>query len=277
VDAKLRQNGTWAGLHPPVVLGYDASGVVDAVGAGVTDLREGDEVFYTPEIHGNPLGTYAEYNVVPASIVAPKPAGLSHVDAAAVPLAGGTAWEGIVRRLCVRVGETVLIHGGAGGVGSFAVQVAKAAGCRVLSTAGPENQQALRDLGADVAIDYRAQDFVEVAKAETGGRGVDAVFDTVGGDTFGKSLGALRHAGRIATILAPGGDLGSVSRNNITIHGIFLTRERRRLEEMAVLLERGQMRPLVEEVIPLEDVRKAHERLDSGHGRGKIILRIAEG
>jgi len=169
VDAKLRVSGTWAGLEPPVVLGYDAAGVVEAVGPGVGDFKPGDEVFYTPNIHGTRLGTYAEYNVVPASIVALKPRRADFVTAAAIPLAGGTAYEAIVRRLDVRPGETVLIHGGAGGVGSFAVQLARLAGARVLATASARHLETLRELGADVAIDYRAQDVAQVALAETGG------------------------------------------------------------------------------------------------------------
>lgn len=277
VDAKLRQDGTWAGFRPPVVLGYDVSGVVDALGPGVADLAVGDEVYFTPEIFGNPHGSYAEYTVAPAAIVARKPAGLSHEEAAAVPLAGGTAWEALVRRMRVVPGETVLIHGGAGGVGSFAVQIAKAAGARVLATAGPANQDTLRRLGADVAIDYRARDFAEVVREETDGAGVDAAFDTVGGDLAGRSVPAVRPFGRIAYILAPGGDLSATSFRNQTLHGVFLTRERARLEEMTPLLERGRVRPLVDEVLPLEEVRKAHERLDSGHGRGKVVLRVAGG
>src|SRR5690242_16876419 len=122
VDAKIRAAGAWAGIELPAILGYDASGVVERVGGCVRDFKPGDEVFYTSEIFGNRFGSYAEYEPVPAALVAPKPAALSHVEAAAVPLAGGTAWEATVRRLAVRVGETVLIHGGAGGVGSFAVQ-----------------------------------------------------------------------------------------------------------------------------------------------------------
>jgi NADPH2:quinone reductase len=167
VDAKLRTDGTWANLEPPVILGFDASGVVEQVGNGVNDFAAGDEVYYTPEIFGNQHGTYAEYNVVPASIVARKPRNVTHIEAAAIPLAGGTAWEAIVRRLQVQVGETVLVHGGAGGVGSFAVQIAKACGARVLATAGASNQDTLRELGTDVAIDYSTQDPFKIALQET--------------------------------------------------------------------------------------------------------------
>jgi NADPH2:quinone reductase len=274
IDAKLRANGAWAGLTPPVVLGYDASGVVEKVGPCVTDFAPGDEVYYTPEIFGNPRGTYASLNVVPAAIVARKPNNLDHYSAAAVPLAGGTAWEALMRRLQVCLGETVLIYGGAGGVGSFAVQIAKAAGARVLATAGNSNQQTLRDLGADVPIDYTKEDASEVALRVTDGKGVDVLFDTVGGDLIARSLHATSPFGRLACILPPGGDLASLYMRNLTLHGILLTRERRRLEEMRTVIEQGKLRPLIEEVLPLEQVAKAHERLDSGHGRGKIVLRI---
>ncbi len=277
VDAKLRANGSSAGLEAPIILGLDVSGVVEEVGPGVTDLAPGDEVYYTPEVFGpNSNGSYAEYHVAKADIVAKKPASLSHEEAAAVPLAGGTAYEAIVRRLGVRVGETILIHGGAGGVGSFAVQIAKAAGARVLATAGPHNQGVLKELGANVAIDYSSQDVTEVALDDTGGKGVDAVFDPVGGGTIVKSIPATKPFGRLATILGAQGDLTLLYQKNQILYGVFLQRERARLEEMGRLIERGQVRPLVAEVLPLEEVGKAHERLDSGHGRGKVVLRVAE-
>jgi NADPH2:quinone reductase len=134
-----------------------------------------------------------------------------------VPLAGGTAYEAIVRRLAVRVGETVLIHGGAGGVGSFAVQIAKAAGARVLATAGSDNQEILKELGADVTIDYSSQNVAEVALDDTGGHGVDSVFDAEGGGTIVESLPATRPFGRLATILGAQGDLTPLYQNNQTL------------------------------------------------------------
>jgi NADPH:quinone reductase len=268
VDAKIRAAGQWAQIELPLILGYDASGIVERVGARVREFKAGDEVFYTPEIFGNRYGSYAELEPVPAAIVAPKPASLPHVEAAAVPLAGGTAWEAIVRRLAVRVGETVLIHGGAGGVGSFAVQFAKASGAFVIATAGPENQERLRELGADVALDYRHDDvFTAVGDA-------DAVFDTVGGDLLERSQPVTKDFGRLASILAPRGDFTYAYLHNQTIHGVFLTRERRRLEEMSVLFERAQARVLIERVLDLDQVAEAHRRLDSGHGYGKLVLRV---
>jgi NADPH2:quinone reductase len=208
--------------------------------------------------------------------VAKKPASLSHEEAAAVPLAGGTAYEAIVRRLAMRVGETILIHGGAGGVGSFAVQIAKASGARVLASAGTHNQDTLRELGVDVPIDYTSEDVFEVALDDTAGAGVDAVFDTVGGDLIARSIQATRVFGRLASIISLQGDLTSGYRLNQTCYGVFLLRERARLDEMTRLIERRQMRPLVDEVLPLDQVAKTHERLESGHGRGKVVLRVAQ-
>ncbi len=274
VDAKVRADGGWA--HPPLpaIPGSDAAGIVEAVGPGVSDVKAGDEVYYTAEIHGNARGTYAEFHVVPAAITAPKPRNLSFVEAAAVPLAGGTAWDAVVRRLRVGPGEDLLIQGGAGGVGSFAVQFAAVAGARVIATAGPENVETLRGLGADVAIDYRARDPVEATLAETGGRGADAVFDIPPGNTVSRSLPAVRSFGRVACILPPRGDLTALYRRNITLHGVFLVRERARLLEMSRLIERGRVRPLVGAVLPLGGAREAHLRMDSGHGRGKVVLAI---
>src|SRR5215212_899821 len=244
VDTKFRADGGSAGLEPPVILGADISGVVE--------------------------------DVAPASIVAKKPASLSHEEAAAVPLAGGTAYEAIVRRLAVRVGETVLIHGGAGGVGSFAVQIAKTSGARVLASAGSHNQDTLKELGVNVAIDYTSEDVFEVALDDTGGEGVGGVRDPAVADLIGKRGQAARSFGRLAGIGSLQGDRRGAYRLNQTIYGVFLTRERRRLDEMTRLIERGQVRPLVDEVLPLNEVAKAHERLESGHGGGKVVLRVAE-
>lgn len=277
VDAKLRAGDIPGAVEPPAVLGADVSGVVEEVGAGVADFSPGDEVYYTPELFGpGSNGAYAEYSVAAAGIVAKKPASLSHEEAAAVPLAGGTAYEALVRRLAVQVGETVLIHGGAGGVGSFAVQIARAAGARVLATAGPDNQETLRDLGADPAIDYTDGNVARAALEATAGEGVDVVFDCVGGATVVDSIPATRPFGRLATILGAQGDLTPLYVNNQTLHGVFLTRERARLDALTQLIERGQVKPLVEEVLDLSRVGEAHEHLDSGHGRGKLVLRVAD-
>jgi NADPH2:quinone reductase len=275
IDTKFRANGAAMGLEAPIILGADVSGVIEEPGPGVTDLAEGDEVYYTPEVFGpGSNGAYAEYNVAPARIVAKKPPSLSHEEAAAVPLAGGTAYECLIRRMNVRVGETVLIHGGAGGVGSFAVQIARAAGVRVIATAGPDNQETLRQLGADVAVNYRDGNLADTVLSETGGAGVDAVLDAVGGETVQSSIEFTRPFGRMATILGAQGDLTVMYQKNQTLHGVLLMRERARLDELTRLIERGFLKPLVEEILPLDEVGRAHERLESGHGRGKIVLRV---
>lgn len=275
VDAKICAAGRWAGVEPPFVLGYDAAGVVAKVGPGVKGLKEGDEVYYTPEIFGNPHGTYAEYTPVPASIVAKKPKGLSFAEAAAIPLAGGTAWEAVVRRPRVRPGEQVLVMGGAGGVGSFAVQFAKAAGAFVIATASEAHLPTLTALGADLALDYRGP-WAQAVFEATEGEGVDAAFETAGEGLVERVIPVVRPFGRIATILPPQGNLAGLYTKNQTLYGIFLTREEKRLREMAPLFERGQAKPLLDEVLPfsLENLRKAHARMDSGHGRGKIVLTL---
>jgi NADPH2:quinone reductase len=273
VDAKIRAAGSWARIVLPCVIGYDASGVVEAVGTGVKEFAPGDEVFFTPEIFETQLGTYAELTTVPAALVAPKPQRLSHEEAAAVPLAGGTAWEAVVRRLALRVGETILIHGGAGGVGSFAVQIARALGARVLATASPRHHDAVRALGADRTFDYADSAWTQQVLRETGGAGVDACFDTSGRNLIA-SLPCVRPFGRLATILGFSGDLTQAYLRNQAVHGVFLTRERKRLLELTPLLERGLVKPLVDLVLPLDRIQEAHVRLDSGHGRGKIVVRM---
>lgn len=276
VDYKIRRAGSWAGVKPPAVIGYDVSGVVEAVGQAVRDFRVGDEVYYTPEIFSG-QGSYAEYQAAHEAIVARKPAGLSHLEAAGVPLAGGTAWDALVERAQLRVGETVLVHAAAGGVGSLAIQIAKAAGAFVFATCGGYNLDLVRGLGADRVIDYRSEDFVEVIRGETGSRGVDAVFDTVGGETLSRSVEATRPRGRVVSIVSPPGDLSAAYRKNLTVHFEFLLRARDKLDALRALIERGRLRPVVDSVVPLSEVARAHEKLEKGGVRGKIVLRVAEG
>jgi NADPH2:quinone reductase len=274
VEAKIRATGGWAGHSLPVIIGYDAAGIIESAGPGVKDFVPGDEVYFTPEISGNTHGSYAEYTIAPAAIVARKPKNLSFIEAAAIPLAGGTAWEAIVRRLRLRLAETVLIHGAAGGVGSFAVQFAKAAGARIIATASAANRKLLQDLGADVVLDYHQNDLNDLILTQTNGLGVDAAFDIEGDQRVARCLPVVRPRGRIACILPPLGDLTLLYLKNITLHGVFLTREKNILEEMRTVFEQGKARPVIEQVLPLEQVSKAHSRLDSRHGHGKIILTV---
>lgn len=272
VDCKIRQAGSWAGISPPTVIGYDVSGIVEATGEAVTDFDVGDEVFYTPEIFGK-QGSYAEYHVADESIVARKPTNLSHTEAAALPLAGGTAWEAIVTRGDAGAGETALIHG-TGGVGAHAVQIAVAAGAQVIATASPVTVDQTEDLGATRAIDYKSEDFTDVIESEFD-ESVDLVFDTVGGDTLVESTGVTKPHGRLVTILEPEGEWGASYQKNLTVHMLFLERDRRPLEGLRHLVERDQLDPVIDSVLPLEEVATAHEMVEGSGLTGKVVLDIA--
>jgi NADPH2:quinone reductase len=274
VDLKLRQNGSWAGIVPPAVLGADVSGVVEEVGEGVTDFATGDEVYYTPEISGG-QGSYAEYHVVDEAIVAQKPTNLSHVEAAAIPLAGGTAWTALMERAGVSLGETVLVHG-VGGVGSMAVQIASAAGARVLATCGYYMLNDAEALGVYQAINYESDDFVSVVQEATEGAGADVVLDTVGGDLLARSIEVTRPFGRLVSIVSTDAGFSAGNAKNLTVHLVFLQRERSRLVRLSELIERGQLRPVIDSVMPLTDVPKAHRRLEAGGVKGKIVLNVSE-
>lgn len=275
VDYKIRQQGSWAGIEPPAVLGYDVAGVVEQVGADVTDFKPGEKVFYTPEIYGHPNGSDAEYHVARASIVARMPANLSFEEAASLPLAGGTAWVALIDRMQVHPAETVLIHG-AGGVGSLAIQIAKAAGARVIASAGTASLDLAKSLGADVVIDYHNDDLASVVTRETAGQGVDATFDTVGGENVARSTALTKPHGRLAGIAGFAGDLSNLYPRNQTLYGVFLERARPQLDALRVLVERGQLRPVVDAVLPLSQIAEAHSRLEHGGVRGKIVLRVAQ-
>jgi NADPH:quinone reductase-like Zn-dependent oxidoreductase len=274
VDYKIRRGGSWAGVKPPAILGYDAAGVVESVGACVKAFKRGDEVFYSPSIWGLP-GSYAEYHVADESIVALKPKNLSFIEAAALPLAGMTAWDAM-EFLKPKPGSTLLVHAAAGGVGSLAVQMAKAAGARVFGTCRDCNQEAVRELGADVAIDYRAEDFVKAVLRETGGEGVDAVYDTVGGSTLADSLPVIKPFGRAATCVSSTADLSSGNRKNITIYLGFMERARYKLDALRVLAECQLLRAVIDSVLPLSEVAEGHRRLEAGGVKGKIVLKVVD-
>ncbi len=270
VDLKLRAGRARVALEPPAVLGYDVSGVVEETGHGVRDFRPGDEVFYTPEI--GPNGTYADYHVVPETIVAHKPSGLSHPEAAALALAGSTAWQALVERGGVGVGQTVLVYGGSGGVGSMAVQIARAAGARVIATCRAPKADLCRELGAAHVVDHASEDVVEAVLAATDGEGVDLTLDTVGGETLAHSLAATRCGGRLVTIVSTTGDLAPAYLRNQTLEFLFLRHDRATLEHLTRLVDRGLLRPVVDSVLPLERAGDGHRRLEQGGVRGKIVL-----
>lgn len=279
LDYQVRR-GDYPDLVPlPAITGHDVSGVVEAVGPGVTAFAPGDEVWYTPQIFDGP-GSYAEYHVAAESIVGKKPASLSHLEAASLTLVGGTAWEALVVRAGLRVGESILVHGGAGGVGHVAIQLAKAIGARVFTTVRASNADFVRGLGADVAIDYENEDYVDAILRETGGRGVDVVFDTIGGDTLSRSPDALAQLGRVVSIvdIARPQNLIQAWGRNASYHFVFTRQNRGKLDELSALVERGQLRPHVGAVYSLADIPAAHARLENPNNglRGKIAIAVGD-
>lgn len=278
LDYQVRR-GDYPDLVPlPAITGHDVSGVVEAVGPGVTAFAPGDEVWYTPQIFDGP-GSYAEYHVAAESIVGKKPPSLSHLEAASLTLVGGTAWEALVVRAGLRVGESILIHGGAGGVGHVAIQLAKAIGAKVFTTAREANFEFARRMGADVVIDYEKEDYADAVMRETGGRGVDVVFDTIGGDTLSRSADVLARLGRVVSIvdIAQPQNLLQAWGKNASYHFVFTRQHRGKLDELSALIERGQLRPHVGAVYPLADIAQAHARLETPNNglQGKIAIAVA--
>jgi NADPH:quinone reductase-like Zn-dependent oxidoreductase len=267
VDWKIRE-GYFKGTmnHPlPLILGWDLSGVVEATGSGVEGLKKDDEVYSRPDIARD--GAYAEYIVVRETEVALKPKSIDHVHAAAIPLAALTAWQSLFDSAGLSAGQKVLIHAAAGGVGSFAVQLAKWKGAYVIGTASNRNQEFVRKLGADETIDYQTTRFEDVV------HDVDVVFDTIGGDTQKRSWKVLKK-GRILV-----SSVGPPSAEEAAAHGVrhaslFVQPSVTQLTELANLVDSGKLRPIVETVLPLSEARHAHELSQTGHTRGKMVLRV---
>lgn len=218
-------------------------------------------------------GTYAEYQVVDATLLAHKPRTLSHIEAAALPLAAGTAYETIIRRLALKEGEWVLMHGAAGGVGSFALQMAIAQGARVIAVARSHHHSLLQNLGAIACLDYTTQDVLREGRA-IAGQPFDAVADFVGGETLARSLGGISPFGRAASIAGIRGDVDQAVDLNLTLHGILVRPNQARLDLLRTLVDTGALRPIIDQVLPLAEAAQAHRRLESHHGQGKIILKV---
>ncbi len=247
----------------PLVPGVDVSGTIAAMGAGVEDLAVGDRVFGMLELQRT--GTYAEYVVAKRDEVARMPAALDFPQAAGVPLVALTAQQALFDTARLRAGETVLIQGASGGVGSYAIQLAKAAGARVIGVAGPDNQAYMRQLGADVTVDYSTQRIEDVA------RDVDVVLDTVGGDTQARSFTVLKRGGRLVSLVGPP-SATLAAQHGVEARGILVHPSRVQLEAIARLFDDRQLVAAETTVLPLADVRVAHERIASRHTRGKIVL-----
>ncbi|WP_399935725.1 NADP-dependent oxidoreductase [Streptomyces kanamyceticus] len=271
VDWKTRAEGAFGTWGDTPILGYDVSGVVEEVGPGVTLYAPGDEVFGMPRFPEQ-AGGYAEFVAAPARRFAPKPAGVDHVQAAALPLAALTAWQGLVETAGLRAGQRVLIHAAAGGVGHLAVQIAKAHGAYVIGTARAEKHDFLRGLGADELVDYTRVDFTEAV------RDVDIVLDGVGGAYGTRSVEVLRPGGHLVTLPDPGGlpDTGLARERGIHTGWTVVEPDRLGLLEIARLVDEGRLRAEIDTVLPLEDAAKAHAYGERGRTRGKIVLRVAD-
>ena len=267
VDWKIRQGYLQPLLNHalPLTLGWDISGEVVAVGGGVIHLKVGDEVYSRPNIANN--GSYAEYMTASAEEVALKPKSLTWQEAAGVPLAGLTAWQGLYELANIEAGEQVLIHGGSGAVGQFAIQLAKLRGATVYTTTSARNTDLVLSLGADHAIDYQQVDFSEL-------RDMDVVLDTIGGEVQDKSWKTIKPGGRLLSIVQTPDEAVAAS-HGVTASFYFIEPDRSQLEEMARLADAGKLVVNIDSEFSLDQVADAHERSESGRAQGKIIINVA--
>jgi NADPH:quinone reductase-like Zn-dependent oxidoreductase len=270
IDWKVRE-GEMKDLWPhkfPLILGWDLSGVVEELGKGVSRFKIDDEVYSIPD----PIrdGAYADYIVVRESELALKPASLHHIRAAAVPLAALTAWQSLFDTAQLQPGQRVLIHAGSGGVGHFAVQLAKWKGAYVFATASTKNQDLLRKLGVDEPIDYTQQRFEDVA------RKIDIVLDTMGGETQERSWSVLKKGGNLVSLVQPPSEEKAKERG---VRAAFVASHPSgaQLAEIAKIIDSGKLAPVIDRILPLSEVRRAHELSQSGHTHGKLILRVRNG
>ena len=253
------------GTNLPLIPGYEIAGIVEKTGMKFTSLKPGDAVYGYPTFGGG----WAEYVVVKEWEVAPKPKSLSFAEAAAVPMGALTAWQALVDVAQLHAGQTILIHGGSGGVGSFAIQIAKVRGARVIATASTANQDLLRQLGADVAIDYNKQKFEEIAKD------VDCVLDPVGKDTLARSYAVLKKGGIILALVGRP-DPEELKKHEIRAAGIWVKPNPKDLSEIAQLIDAGKIKPIVSQIRPLSEAIAAEQQAETHHTRGKVVLRIAD-
>ena len=251
----------------PLIPGMDVAGVVEQVGNKVTKFKRGDAIY--TYLSFDEQGGYAEFAVAKQDHAALKPKSIDFEQAAAVPLAATTAWQALIEKAGLTAGQTVLIHGGSGGVGTFAVQIAKARGAKVIATASTANQDLLKQLGVDQPIDYTTTKFEDVVKD------VDVVLNAVRGDTLARSYGVVKKGGVIVSITGQP-DPGELEKYGIRGGGLSAHPDAKVLEELAKLTDDGKITPIVSAVVPLVDVAKAHQQIASRHTRGKIVLKIAE-
>jgi len=289
VDTKLRARGVFYADALPAILGCDGAGTVVEVGGGVTRFRTGDAVWFCNGGLGRESGCYAEYAVVDETVARTKPSALDFIAAAAGPLVLITAWEALYDRAGLEYGQHVLIHAGAGGVGHVAVQLAKLRGATVIATAGSEERAAfVRKLGADEVIRYKEQDFVAAVLGYTDQKGADVVLDTVGGETFCRSIEACRHYGNLVTLLDPGTQFSWKEARNRNLRigfELMLTPMLRDLPEArahhgdildrcAQLIDGGRLSLTIGHSLPLAHAARAHALLEAGGMQGKVVLEI---
>jgi len=250
----------------PMIPGYDIAGIVEKTGPKITKFKKGDSVYAYLGLKDG--GGYAEYAVATEVEAAPKPKSISFVEAAGVPVVALTAWQALIDTAKLSAGQTVLIHGGSGGVGSFAIQIAKARGAKVIATASTANQDLLKQLGADVAIDYTKTKFEDVA------RDVDVVLDSVGKDTLARSYGVVKKGGFIVSLVARP-DPTELEKNGIHGAPINVEPNSGELAEIGKLIDDKKIKVIISQVLPLSEAIKAQEQVATGHTRGKIVLKVA--
>ena len=275
VDAGNRADPTWAGLVTPYVVGYEFAGRVVEVDELVNDLRVGDAVWGLLPVRGTRWGAYAGEVVADERLVALRPASLEIAEAAALPLAGATALQ-LLDRLDPAPGEWILVHGAAGGVGHVFVQLAHARRARIAAPASSARHALLRQLGVSVIVDRHQPDAIQAARDQAG-TDFAMVADLVGQGRLVASMDIIAEGGRGGSIVELAGNLEEAVDRNITLHGVLMQPGRDVLRALGTLTEAGHVRPVLDEVLPLEQVRRAHERVETGSGQGKIVLTVAGG
>ncbi|MCF0060612.1 zinc-dependent alcohol dehydrogenase family protein [Dyadobacter chenwenxiniae] len=279
LDYQVRRGDYKNELSLPVITGHDVSGEIVEVGQGVENFKIGDQVYYTPEIFKG-QGSYAQYHCAHESIIALKPKNLSHLEAATLPLAAGTAWEMLVTRAQLKINQSILIHGGAGGVGIPTIQIAKAMGAIVFTTARKVHHRFLLELGADHVIDYENENYIDAIQQLTGGKGVDVIIDTLGGNTLSDSGLILSQMGQVVTVvdIEKPQNLIHAWGKNATYHFVFTRQNRNKLDEITKLVETNKLKPVLNKVFSLSEMSKAHSLLENKTGDknfyGKIGIEI---
>lgn len=279
LDYQVRRGDYKNILNLPVITGHDVSGEIVELGAGVENFKIGDEVYYTPEIFKG-QGSYAQYHCAHESIIGLKPKNISHLEAATLPLAAGTAWEMLVTRAELKINQSILIHGGAGGVGIPSIQIAKAMGGVVFTTARKVHHEFLIGLGADYVIDYENENYIDAIQQMTDNKGVDVIIDTIGGNALSDSGKILSQMGQVVTLVDTEKPQNLIEAwgKNATYHFVFSRQNRNKLDELTQLVESKKLKPILNKVFSLSEIGKAHSLLETKAGNkdfyGKIGILI---